>query len=175
MTIIACARRNSDGLLTWAQVSPQAPDPDAIIQNGVNAFGGVASDWDYTELSETQYQSVLAAMPGRSFLALSTDPETGEVSAELSSLPAPAISLDKSEIEDDGVDKAAITFDVGGLDFSGDVSFIITAPDGEQQTIIQAAVAGVATLTLTTLLTGSIVIDTRAESHGDGIITLEGI
>jgi hypothetical protein len=165
MAIFACARRKSDGLLTWAQSSPQAPDQSAIIQNGIDSFGGVANDWEYAELTVQQYDSLRAAMPGRSYL----------VSGELSSQPAPDFTVDKDEIEDDGVDEAIITFDVGDAGFAGNVTFIVSAPDGSQQTSVQAAVAGVASLSITTLLIGIITIDARAEAYGDGIITVEGI
>jgi hypothetical protein len=174
MAIIACARRKTDGLLTWAQVSPQAPDQSAIIQKGINSFGGVADDWEYIELSDEQYQSMRAAMPGRAFLTLSTDPE-GIVTAELAVKAAPGLSSDKAQIEDDGIDEATITFEVGAASFSGDVSFTISAPDGSQQTIVKTAAAGVASVSLTTLLTGAIVIDARAEDFGDGVIVVEGI
>ena len=85
MAIIACARRKSDGLLTWAQTSPQSPDQSAIIQNGIDAFGGVADDWGYAELSPQQYATMQAAMPGRSYL----------VESELTSQSAPGIAIDK--------------------------------------------------------------------------------
>jgi hypothetical protein len=55
------------------------------------------------------------------------------------------------------------------------VTFIVSAPDGSQQTSVQSAVAGVASLSLSTLLSGTILIDARVEAYGDGIITLEGI
>ena len=175
MTIIACARRKTDGLLTWAQTSPQAPDQSAIIQKGVNTIGGATDDWDYAELSADQYAAVLAAMPGRSFLTFSTNPQTEAVTATLTSKTAPLIASDKNQIEDDGVDEAVITFDVGAASFEGDVTFIITGPDGSQESIVKTAATGVAALSITTLLTGAITIDTRAEIFGDGIITLEGI
>ena len=165
MAIFACARRKSDGLLSWAQTSPQSPDQSAIIQNGIDAFGGVADDWGYAELSPQQYTAMQAAMPGRSYL----------IEGELTSQSAPEVATDKSEIEDDGVDEATITFDVDDAGFTGDVTFIVSGPDGSRQTIVESAVAGVATLGLTTLLTGTIVIDARAEAYGDGIISLEGI
>jgi hypothetical protein len=175
MTIIACARRKTDGLLTWAQSSPQAPDQNTIIQKGVNSFGGVADDWAYTELTSGQYATVRAAMPGRSFLTFSTDPETQQEIPNLTSKPAPLIASDKSQIEDNGVDEASITFDVGALSFEDDVTFIVTGPDGAQQAVVKTAAAGVAAISITTLLPGSISIDIRAEAFGDGIINLEGV
>jgi hypothetical protein len=76
MAIFACARRKPDGLLTWAQSSPQVPDQAAIIQKGINSFGGVANDWEYTELTAQQYDNLRAAMPGRRY-------ESGHVKIEI--------------------------------------------------------------------------------------------
>jgi len=174
MTIIACARRKTDGLLTWPQVSPQAPNQSAIVQKGINSFGSVADDWEYIELTNEEYQTVKSAMPGRSFMAITVD-EVGSPTRELTAKPAPSISSDKAQIEDDGVDEAVVTFDVGAASFEGDVTFIITAPDGDQQTIVKTAAVGVASLSITTLLTGNILVDARAEDFGDGVIVVEGI
>jgi hypothetical protein len=169
MAIIACARRKTDGLLTWAQTSQQAPDKNAIIQKGVDSFGGVAADWEYRELSDEQAPLVLAGMPGRAFMA----DDDGITSVTVPRTPT--ISVDKGQIEDDGVDEATISFDTTDGTFTGDVSFKISVAGDEAQTIVKAAVAGVATLTVSTLLTGKIYIDARVESIGDGHIEVEGI
>jgi hypothetical protein len=171
MAIIACARRKSDGLLTWAQVSPQAPNQNAIIQKGIDKFGGVAGDWEYTELTAAEYTTVQDAMPGRSFYI----PQGEPLPPLITTNSAPSLTSDKAQIEDDGVDEATITFDALDAAYTGDVDFIVSAPDGTMNTVVKTAVAGVATLSLTTLLTGAIAIDARAEAKGDSVLIVEGI
>lgn len=172
MTIIACARRKTDGLLTWPQTSPQAPDQSAIIQKGVNSFGGVADDWEYATLTEEQFGTIRAGMPGRAYLDISG--EFDEI-VDVSVPRTPITSVDKNEIEDDGVDEAVISFDTTDATYIGDVRFIVTGPDENTQILIKSAVAGVATLSVSSLLPGTISIHVRAELYGDGHITLEAI
>lgn len=163
--IYTCARRTSDGLLSWADASPNAPDEGAVRQNAANALGGALGDWEYQELSQAQYDALAAAMPGRSYLN----------GGNLTSQTAPAISSDKAQIEDDGTDTAVITFDVQDAAYAGPITWRVTAPDGTVTTETENAAAGVATLEVTSQLAGSIRVEAEAITRGVGLIEIEAI
>jgi len=171
MAVNSCARRKTDGLLTWPQSSPQMPSASAVQENAARRFGGVAADYELVTLTDEQLTTVRAGIPGRAF---ASKDEFDQVTAV--TVPrTPTLTSDKAQIADDGLDEAVITFDTTDGTFTGDVTFIVSAPDGTRQTVVKAAVAGVATLTLSTLLTGNITIDARADLFGDGLMTVEGI
>jgi len=163
--IYACTRRKADGLLTGVQSSPGMPDPVAPINNAIIAFGGIFSDWELVELSQADYDTIIAALPGRSFI----------IADELSSKSAPTIGADKTQIEDDGVDVATVTFNVGDVDYIGDVTWKVNDPEGEIITETEAMVAGVATLAITTTLIGTITVQAETVAHGVGLIEIEGM
>lgn len=160
-----CARRVSDGLLTWADASTHPPAAFQVVENAINALGGTLEDWEAVELSYDEYIAQLNAIPGRSYL-------NGDL---LSSQPVPILSSDKTQIQDDGVDMATLTIDVQNAAYVGGVNWKVTAPDGTVQTLTKTAVAGVADLTVITHSKGVITVEAEAITQGVGRILIEGV
>lgn len=150
MTIIACARRKTDGLLTWAQTSPQQPDADAIIQKGINSFGGVADDWEYTELTPQQHDDLQAAMPGRSFL--NAGALTSAAPPDLSAVP--------------GSGQVTITCDVQDAAYQGAIAWQCIAPDGTSHKVTGAATNGVEQWIIETGQIGTYTVRVDVEAFG---------
>jgi hypothetical protein len=110
MAIYAAARRLADGLLTGMQSSPKSPDPDTMI-----AKGGSAPEWEYVELTQQQYNAVIAALPGRSFM--NDDIISSAVPPQLTS-------------EVTGAGEVTVSCDVGDVAYNGAISWECIAPDG---------------------------------------------
>lgn len=153
MPIYAAARRLSDGLLTGVQSSPKTPNEATMI-----AKGGATEDWQYVELTQQQYDGVIAALPGRSFL--NNDSITSATPPQLS-----------SEVTRAG--EVTVTCDVGDATYTGLISWECISPDGLSHADSANAVAGVDTWVIATGQIGNYAVRAEAELFGVSEITFK--
>lgn len=170
--VYICARRLSDGLLTWAQATEALTTEalttearTALVNNAVIELGGVAGDWEALELTPEQYTAQQAAIPARSYLP------NGDVVVQT----APTVTTDKTQIDNDGVDFATITANVHDSNYNGACLWRVRDTDNSETTIEDTATAGVATLPLATISEGIIHIEFNCPNYGVGFVEVEGI
>lgn len=84
-----------------------------------------------------------------------------------------SLTSDKSSILDDGVDAATITCDVAAADYTGQITWRVTAPDGTITTESENMVAGVATLEVTSTQAGAHTIEAETADYGTKSISIE--
>lgn len=159
------ARRLSDGLLHPPQNTPQLPVSNAgMIGNAIQVFGGSTSDYELVELTQSQYDVIQASITSRAYL-----------NNDAITLKALSFSSNKAQITADGVDAATLTADSGDVNYTGNVTFTVIAPDNSVFTETIAAVAGIATTTLNSSQVGNHLITAESIEYGVKQITVEGI
>lgn len=159
---IFAAQRISDGLLSVVTDVPS--EPSNLLQRAIDGDGGILADWQLITLSSQQYNGVTSAYPGRAYLV------DGAITAKSLNLTS-----NKAQITADGIDSATLTANTGDASYTNNVEFTVIAPDGTITTEIIAAVAGVATTTITTTQVDSHTIKAECVEFGNDEITLEGI
>ncbi len=87
----------------------------------------------------------------------------------------PLLSVDKSEIINDGVDAVTITCDLEDANLTDEIRWSVIAPDGSIQTDVEFAVYGVDTWVLTTSHIGVHKVVVETDFYGTSFITFKGI
>ena len=78
----------------------------------------------------------------------------------------PSLTKDKEQIENDSIDTLTVTCDTEDGDFTGTVTWTVTAPDGSTAESSEAAVAGVAQLEITTSFEGTHTVVVETGTYG---------
>lgn len=87
----------------------------------------------------------------------------------------PTLSVNKSQIENDGVDSITITCQLDDNTLEDEIRWSVTAPDGTVVTAAQNAVNGVDTWELTTSHEGVHQVQVETDEFGSAGISFEGV
>jgi hypothetical protein len=159
-----CAKRISDGVLSWVDETPQA-DTEAVINQAAGLYGGSADDWTFQELTPEQAEIVRGSMPARSKL----------VGGVLSSATPISLTLSAGTVLANGAAQITLTVDCHDLAYIGAVSLKITNPSGVIVADSDNAVAGEVEFLISTEIVGVHRIEVETVLHGVGFDSFEGV
>lgn len=152
------ARHIISGILYTLDFSPSllVSDDEIIQANAARALGGVAADYEAYLPTDAQVAAIQAVLPGRAYIDAQ-----GNVTSK-----SVTLTSDKAQILTDNTDTATLTANVNDPSYTGDVRFTVTTPEGTTEIETVAAVAGVATMSLTTGVLGDHQITAEAVAYG---------
>lgn len=167
--MITAVRRKVDGLLADVQESAFFPaDTSPRLQNAIAQLGGTAEDWAVYEVPASEWQNI--NLFGRQFATLSNNQIT-----TLAQSNPPVLTASKNSLVADGIETALLEARFSDASYRGSVKWTIVAPEGDVLVSSENAVAGVASLSFSTLQEGLHRMMVETELHGVASLEIEGI
>lgn len=169
--MLTAVRRKTDGLLVDIQAMGEFPTSEQQqkrLQNAIQQIGGTVSNWEVYLVPNEVWIGINTF--ARQFATIAEGAITG-----ITQSTPPSVNPNKVQIQNDGVDQATIQATISDASYTGAVKWMVIAPDGSVMKQSENAVAGAASLALTTTQEGIHRVVAETELHGIAQIEIEGV